>query len=238
VPIIAPEQIINYGYDKIIVASLTSYETIANKLLQLGVPAEKIDTSYVAGTTIGRDKFLSSFAAIVYANEIAGSVAECGVCEGNFARKINAAFPDRTIYLFDTFEGFDKRDVDAEQNVKSLGFGAGHLNLELATEEHVMSILPHPEKAVVRKGYFPETADGIGDSFVFVNLDFDLYKPTITGLEFFYPQMTHGGVILVHDFFNDSYQGIKSACDEFCKTAGTAYIPIGDEMSIAITKSG
>ena len=45
---------------------------------------------------------------------IAGDVAELGVFRGDFAALINASFPDRTIHLFDTFEGFAEKDVAVE----------------------------------------------------------------------------------------------------------------------------
>ena len=35
---------------------------------------------------------------------------------GRFGRNINKVFPDRKLYLFDTFDGFDKRDVKTEVN--------------------------------------------------------------------------------------------------------------------------
>ena len=38
--------------------------------------------------------------------KILGSVAEVGVYKGDFAKYINYFFPDRKLYLFDTFEGF------------------------------------------------------------------------------------------------------------------------------------
>src|ERR1700730_12705012 len=40
-----------------------------------------------------------------------GNLAEVGVYKGKFARYINYYFPERVLYLFDTFEGFDKRDI-------------------------------------------------------------------------------------------------------------------------------
>ena len=51
--------------------------------------------------------------------KLAGNVAEVGVYKGKFAKYINHYFPDRLLYLFDTFEGFDLRDVQSE-NEKSL----------------------------------------------------------------------------------------------------------------------
>lgn len=44
-------------------------------------------------------------------NSIEGSVAEAGVYQGNFSAVINKCFPTRKLYLFDTFEGFDSKEI-------------------------------------------------------------------------------------------------------------------------------
>ena len=45
---------------------------------------------------------------------VEGAVAELGVGGGTFAVMLNRYFPDRRIYLFDTFAGFDARDLAVE----------------------------------------------------------------------------------------------------------------------------
>ena len=84
----------------------------------------------------------------------------------------------------------------------------------------------------------PETAEGIDDRFAFVNLDMDLYEPTIEGLRFFYPRMSEGGVILIHDYFSEAYPNIEQSVDDFVRELGTRLrkIPIGDDISMAIVK--
>ncbi len=224
-PVIAPDDILKHNFEKIVIATLMSYDKLAVELHEkYGISYEKIDTDYVSFTTTARDRWLSSFATTVYERGLKGNVAEGGVCEGVFARKINKLFPDRKLYLFDTFEGFDERDISIECE-KGYSFSLAG-SLALSSEEKVRSSLPHPENAVIRKGYFPETAEGIEDEFVFVNLDFDLYKPTYDGLNFFYPKMVKGGVIIIHDFFSDYYSGPKKAVDKFCEEHGNQYIYI------------
>jgi len=39
-------------------------------------------------------------------HKLEGSVAEVGVFRGDFAKRLNLLFPDKKLYLFDTFEGF------------------------------------------------------------------------------------------------------------------------------------
>jgi hypothetical protein len=65
----------------------------------------------------------------------------------------------------------------------------------------------------------------------------DLYKPTKDGLRVFYPLMVRGGVILVHDYFNDDYLGAGRALDEFVNENALVAMPIGDDFSMAIVKS-
>ena len=57
---------------------------------------------------------LELIAREIYRYNIEGSTAELGVFKGEFSRFINHYFPDRKLYLFDTFEGFDSRDVEVD----------------------------------------------------------------------------------------------------------------------------
>jgi O-methyltransferase len=42
---------------------------------------------------------------------IPGAAAEFGVYKGEFAKEINHCFPDRELYLFDSFTGFCAEDI-------------------------------------------------------------------------------------------------------------------------------
>ena len=50
----------------------------------------------------------------IEARKIPGDVAELGVYQGAFAAEINRLFPERRLWLFDTFEGFHARDLAIE----------------------------------------------------------------------------------------------------------------------------
>ena len=71
--------------------------------------------------------------------------------------EINRLFPDRTLYLFDTFAGFDPADVSAEDERTAGDPHAGGRNFSDTGVELVRSVLPHPEKAVFVAGHFPES---------------------------------------------------------------------------------
>lgn len=235
VPIVNPEHLLTMQYDEVIIISLSAMNAIKKQLLDMGIAENKINTTYIDSKVKAREQFVRDFAAIIYSNGIGGCVAEAGVFQGEFASIINESFPDRRLYLFDTFEGFDERDIIYETINKFSDAVSGHLNV--TSEELVLSKMSCPENCIIKKGYFPESAKGIKEKFCFVNLDMDLYKPTLEGLLFFYPLMVHGGIIIVHDFFSKGYDGVNAALKEFLEENPLLVpFPIGDNVSIAIQK--
>jgi O-methyltransferase len=167
----------------------------------------------------------------INSKKLSGNVAELGVYKGKFARYINQYFPGRTLYLFDTFEGFDKRDTDKE--VKE-NFSTGEQDFSNTSVEAVLSIMPHRELCKPVKGFFPESANGFDDQVVFVSIDADLYEPIYAGLVFFYPRLVKGGCIFVHDFNNDSYKGARKAVEQFCSEQQIGFVPLPDSGGTAI----
>ena len=177
---------------------------------------------------------LSSLELVSYEikkKNLQGNVAELGVYKGKFARYINQYFPDRTLYLFDTFEGFNKSDIEKE---KEQNFSTGAQSFSDTSVEQVLSLMPHPDQCRAIKGFFPESAKGIEDTFVFVSLDADLYEPLYAGLHFFYPKLVKGGYIFVHDFNNDAYKGARKAVETFCMEQGLNFLPLPDSGGSAV----
>ena len=235
IEIVIPEAIKSIEFDEVIVGVLTYRQEVYDKLLSFGINPSKINTRYVDIPTYARIEFLKSIAKTIREENVTGSVAELGVFRGEFAKEINKVFSDRKLYLFDTFEGFDERDTQKElQRNYTDKDKQGYFSN--TSEEYVLSLMENPENCVIRKVFFPETTEGVDETFCFVNLDADLYSPTVAGLQWFYPRMGQGGVILIHDFFSKAFHGVKDAVKEFCKENAITYIPVGDTLSVAIRK--
>ena len=164
---------------------------------------------------------------------VEGDCAELGVFRGDFAVQINSAFPDRTLHLFDTFEGFSPKDVGTE---KDRGFSlAKEGDFGDVNQQAVYDRMPYPDRVLMYRGYFPDTFSsflpgGIHENtkFVFVSLDVDLYEPTKKGLLCFWPRMAEGGVIMVHDYNSKQFQGVIEAVTEFCREVHVSAIPVCD----------
>jgi hypothetical protein len=231
--VFSPEKAQSVSFDGIVIASLPGINEITKQLLGMGIPKDKIIRDFIETSVKSRIVFLEKLGEIWRDKHMEGSIAEGGVFQGEFAREMNRVFPLKRLYLFDTFSGFDEKDVRVEQENKYSEYGESHLST--TSEELVVEKLPFPQNVVIRKGYFPETAEGIEDRFCFVNLDFDLYQPTLAGLDFFFPKMVGGGIILVHDYFSEGYKGVKQAVLDFeGKVGGIKTFPIGDGISIGI----
>ena len=179
-------------------------------LKKINVSMGKIIGRYVEIPTYARVECLRNIRDMLLESGVDfGNVAELGVYRGDFAKEINKVFSDRKLYLFDTFEGFHEKDV---------------------SKEHKMGFSKNVE------GYFSNSAIDINDTFCFVNLDADLYAPTLAGLQYFYPRMVEGGFILIHDYFSKAFSGARVAVKEFAEQVGCKPIPIGDTLSVVIRK--
>lgn len=239
-PIIGNPQMLREGgyvYDEVVIASSTALPVMRKQLLDAGVDPLQINSSFVEIQVNARINFLRDFASLKIETPDRCAVAEGGVFQGEFAKEINGCFPDYTLHLFDTFEGFDQRDIDVESAMNYSNEKAHHFNI--TSTDLVRKKLPYPNRAVFHKGYFPESAKDVTEPYyLFVSLDFDLYNPTLAGLRFFYPRMVPHGVILVDDYFLPGYLGIPNAIHDFEQEIGCQMVklPIGDHCGIAIVK--
>lgn len=167
----------------------------------------------------------------IESSNLSGAVAELGVYKGKFARYINQYFPNRKLYLFDTFKGFDEADIKTEQ---SNNFSHGDQDFSNTSVKNVLAIMPHPNQCIIKEGFFPETAKGLEEVFAFVSIDTDLYDPIYNGLQYFYPRLVKGGYIFIHDFNNDAYLGAKQAVIKFCSENNISFVPLPDSCGSAI----
>ena len=137
---------------------------------------------------------------------VPGAAAELGVYRGFFARCINELLPERQLYLFDSFAGF-RENAGASES-----FQAAHGN---TAAEKVLKIMPHPEKVIMKPGFFPESLNGLEETFCLVSLDVDFAQTTLDGLHYFWPRLARGGYLLLHDWSSPKLPGVAAALEQF-----------------------
>lgn len=163
--------------------------------------------------------------------QLAGCIAEVGVYKGDTALVLHKLFPGRELHLFDTFDGFPAKDLKYES-----GKAAGYTTKNFADTslEAVKKRLGESNKIHYHGGYFPDTAAGLEkQKFCMVSIDADLYQPTKAALEFFYPRLVSGGVIMIHDY-NSDWEGLKKAVDEFNKDVQAGLVLMPDQFTTAL----
>jgi O-methyltransferase len=192
-PVIKPSDINNFSFDGIIIAS-TARDNIYKQLVdELGIDSFKI-LKYDSFRHLAKHAAIKNMAQLIYENNISGNVAEVGVYQGESAKLINKYFPDRILYLFDTFEGFVDADIKREIEIGTDWITKrSYLLSDDTSIDIVLEKMSNPEMCVIKKGYFPKTAEGLEDVFSFVSIDVDLYQPTLEALKYFYSRLSGGG---------------------------------------------
>jgi len=191
---------------------------------------------------------------------VPGDFAELGVYKGESAKILHQMDPSRKFHLYDTFAGFKEEDLKHETGEAATYTTRNFADTSL---EAARRNIAGNENLVFHPGRFPESTgtssqfpvpssqalmgNGLANcelrtanyelAFALVNLDVDLYKPTKAGLEYFYPLLSPGGVIIIHDY-TYKWPGIKKAVDEFASTIPEVLVMVPDmEGSVMIIKS-
>jgi O-methyltransferase len=162
-------------------------------------------------------------------SKLGGCMAEFGVSRGGSARLIADSDPSRPLHLFDTFAGLPAPgDGDADRRFGD--FKAGQFACPL---DEVLEYLGGRENLHFHQGLFPASTAGLEQlRFSFVHVDVDLYESSSAALEFFWPRMLPGGVLLSHDYLTCT--GPRRAIAEFFSNRAEVVIELpGDQAAIA-----
>ncbi len=163
---------------------------------------------------------------------IAGDFAELGVYRGNSAAVLAhyARKSGRGVFLFDTFAGFDPRDLTGIDQSRAMEFA----DTSLAAVRHLVG----EESVRYVPGYFPASLPPELESrrFSLVHLDCDLYEPIKAGMEFFFPRLSPGGLMIVHDYASIYWDGVKKAVDDFLAARPERPILMPDRSGTAMIR--
>lgn len=196
----------------IIAANIEEAQELLKSFLIIGFPdsfkrkARNFTKNLSIETGLDSVERTQLYLAVANITHINNPMAEVGVYKGGSARIICEANSDKTLYLFDTFEGLPQ----LSEFDNPLLYYKGRFDTKI---EEVVENLKECKTEII-KGMFPESAKSFSDmKFSFVHLDVDLYQSTKDCLEFFYPKMSTGGIILSHDYQNN--KGVNKAINEF-----------------------
>ena len=167
-----------------------------------------------------------------------GSVCELGCLRGLSAYQISNHLKQNDysgkFHIFDSFQGLSK--IEDEDRSKYVHVTDKELRDSFACSmDQVKENLSEYGFVEYHKGWIPTKFSEVEDlMFSFVHIDVDLYEPIKDSIEFFYPRLVKGGIMLFDDYGSNQFPGAKKAVDEsidemekqlFLKnTAGSAFI--------------
>lgn len=145
--------------------------------------------------------------------EVPGDTVECGSLKGAGSYLIlmmnnQSTKFERWHHVFDSFEGLSSPGV-----VDGKHWSEGDLSVSMEIVQRNLSI---SDSVSLYKGWIPTEFPKVEDKrFAFVHIDVDLYQPTLDSIEFFYPRLNDGGIILCDDYGSALCPGATRAIDEF-----------------------
>lgn len=158
--------------------------------------------------------------------DVPGDTAECGVFQGATSFLIckaneQAAKFGRTHFMFNSFEGLSEPNPQ-----DGVSWRKGDL---AATEDLARQRLQGCKNTAFMKGWIPSRFGEVADRrFAFVHIDVDLYEPTRDSLEFFYPRLNDGAILVVDDFGFTSCPGATRAVEEVTANLAEKMIALPD----------
>jgi hypothetical protein len=188
---------------------------------------------------IALTRFLVHYELFSQTLDVPGSIVELGVSRGvsflTWHKLLEVFCPMDTtkkVYGFDSFEGltdFNRKDghsssVDPAFDKREGGWSASEVEgeifriVELTNADNVIA----RERSRLIKGLVQETLDPFleatpGLRISILNLDMDLYEPTLYALERLWDLVVPGGIVIFDEYGLPPWGGEAAAWDEFAR---------------------
>ena len=148
---------------------------------------------------------------------LAGHFAEFGVYRGGYAFMVLSRAPlrgDQRFYLFDTFAGIPRERLTRREEEN----GLGGLLAETSAAHVARLLQPWAGHVVIVEGNVFETLPRTdAGPIAFTSLDLNASAPTIAALEYVYPRLVPGAMIVMDDYGWLGYKDQRVAIDAFFK---------------------
>jgi len=179
-----------------------------------------------------RSRFYELYRLLGEVLPLEGDIAECGCFRGLSSHvmlsRLKQAAPDftgRNYHIFDSFEGLSEPSAEdmatgdgaAAQTIRAVcrpGWFAASIETVRRGLAEFPDVSYHP-------GWIPASLEGLPERrYRFVHLDLDLHDPTLGGLEYFYPRLVPGAILVCDDY---DWPGERKAIETFCARTGISF---------------
>lgn len=180
-----------------------------------------------------RDRFRFLLSKLNETSNLSGFVAECGCYKGlssNLMCKAiksgNAYFMGEGFQIYDSFEGLSQLQPEDRESSTSSNkerppkeiMKEGRFAVDIEKVKMSLSEFPNIQYF---KGWIPHSFPSENpNQYRFVHVDVDLYQPTLDSLEYFWPKLLPGAIMLCDDF---NWSGAEKAVKEFSAKHSASY---------------
>lgn len=175
-----------------------------------------------------RKYFLRSLLSL--ADGLPGDTAECGVYKGAASWFICQHFvgSGKVHHGFDSFEG-----LSSPASIDGSFWRKG----DCTTGEHAAYTTLSGFPVELHGGWIPDRFHEVANHrFCFVHVDVDLYAPTRDSIEFFYPRVVPGGVMLFDDYGSSASPGAARAISEFMSDRPEPLVEVPTQQAFVIKR--
>lgn len=157
--------------------------------------------------------------------DLRGAAAEIGVYKGGgTAKLLTEVFgKDKKLYLYDTFEGMP--ECSDKDNYCTKGMFSD------TSLDAVRAFVGSAGDVEIYKGFFPQTIPTNAEElYAFVHVDVDIYQSVKDCVDYFWPRLVPGGVMVFDDYGFPTCLGARRAVDEY--GLRTVYLGTGQALWI------
>jgi O-methyltransferase len=192
------------------------------RTLEVKVPQSLIPKSIADPT--GQANINILIEMIERTRSLSGAIADCGVYKAastvGMALYMHQHGILKQIYAFDSFEGFEPQSVARDLQLGGAQDEDRHERgfSDCTLDEVIAKIRRFRiDNVNVVPGYFNQSFKtlSLGLTFSFVHLDVNLYDSYRESLEFFYPRVERGGIVLFDEYNDPPWPGCNKAADDF-----------------------
>ena len=171
--------------------------------------------------------------AAAQAAKLEGDFVECGVNEGwlslTICRYLDFNSLKKSFYLFDTYNGIPQEQITEREAYRAA------LHHYPDCFEKVKNSFSEFTNAKLVRGKIPDTLNNVAiDKVSYLSIDMNIEKPERAAIEFFWPKMPIGGIVVLDDYAFGGYEAQHDSMDEFASKVGATILTLPTGQGLII----
>lgn len=160
-----------------------------------------------------------------HAMKLDGDFVECGVNRGFLSASVMAyldfaAHPDRRFHLIDTYSGLVEALITDEDV-------AAHRHPYPDCYDFVVKAFKRYPNVNIVKGAVPEILPSVKvEKVAYLSIDMNCVQPEVAALEYYWPKLSPGGVVILDDYGFSGHEAQKRAADRFADSVGSRVLTL------------